>query len=106
MPTPSELKRVKDAANGPEYFVVHEVVECVSETEEGFGEEDLPRPVEVKVGLEHARKITQSAFDDVVQETMDEFEIDEASAIAEATKLLEMQGVCLVDIDIRIRRDR
>jgi hypothetical protein len=42
MPTPSQIAKAKRAESEDQYFVVHEVVECVSEGEEGYGEEDLP----------------------------------------------------------------
>ena len=47
MPTPKQLQKVyreqQLAAQGD--FLVHEVIECLSEGEDGFGEEDLqPHP--------------------------------------------------------------
>jgi len=64
MPTPSQIAKAKQAETEDLYFVVHEVVECVSEGEEGYGEEDLPE--ELRSPMMHssstgqpARRITQ-----------------------------------------------
>jgi hypothetical protein len=53
MPTPRQLEAVyrqqRLAAQGD--FVVHEVVECLSEGEEGFGEEDLQEEAQGEVSV-------------------------------------------------------
>jgi hypothetical protein len=63
MPTPSQIAKAKRAASEDPYFVVHEVVECVSEGEEGFGEEDLPEAQRTPTNLpgsgQTALRITQ-----------------------------------------------
>ena len=125
MPTPSQIAAVKKAASEDPFFIVHEVVECVSEGEEGFGEEDL-LPEKTKFakgaagstgGRAHAaseedgtssssgglsrRRITQRTFDDAVRENMDEFDMEIGDAIAGAISEFEMQGADLSGIDVR-----
>jgi len=46
-----------------------------------------------------AKRITQETFDEVVKENVEEFEMDEKEALAEAVKQFESQGVSLANID-------
>ena len=115
-------------------FVVHEVVELVDEGEEGFGQEDLllssdqqqqeavaRRDAEARTGVSSSsaaaaaaaaasspsqpkRVITQSTFDAVVRENIDELEMEEEEAIAEACAQFQMQGVSLDGIATGLRR--
>jgi hypothetical protein len=115
MPTPSQISAAKRAAAEDPYFTVHEVVDCVSEGEEGFGEEDLPeeqrsggakeqaarqhcpRGGDNKAGMQ--KRITQETFEAAVRENMDEFDMDFDAAIKAAKEEFLMQGVSLSSID-------
>jgi S-adenosylmethionine:tRNA-ribosyltransferase-isomerase (queuine synthetase) len=46
-----------------------------------------------------AKRITQETFDEVVKENVEEFEMDEKEAIAEAVKQFESQGVSLANVE-------
>jgi len=112
MPTPSQIKAMQRAAQEDKYFTVHEVVECVSEGEEGFGEEDIPEgsrsghPSAHRNGSERhgtdasTRRITQATFDAAVIENMDEFDMDMKSAITAAVREFELQGVDFTGVNV------
>ena len=114
MPTPSQLDHAKRRAEENPFFVVHEVVECVSEGEEDFGVEDLiplrtketvvdqkQASLDAKQRLKHSSTISQTTFDDAVRENIEEFGLCESEALIEAIKDFSIQGVSLDGIDTK-----
>mmetsp|Transcript_32055 Transcript_32055/g.65283 ORF Transcript_32055/g.65283 Transcript_32055/m.65283 type:complete len:120 (-) Transcript_32055:81-440(-) len=113
MPTPRQIAAVKRAAQEDPYFVVHEVVECVSEGEEGFGEEDLiGGSAQKSVTLMSAasstgdaksspgsRRISQETFNAAVYDNMEEFDMKFEDAIAEAVEEFRLQGASIDQVD-------
>lgn len=124
MPTRKELYLAKRqealAAEGD--FKVHEVIECVSSGEEGYGDEDLiqDRVTKAEAAKEKAnaiasraygvqsmgsqvkttsRTISQDTFDEAVRENQEEFESNLEEAIAETVTEFELIGVDLSSIN-------
>jgi hypothetical protein len=106
MPTPSQIEAAKRNAEQDPYFTVHEVVECVSEGEEGFGEEDLPEAQRSQnsVGNSH-KKISQETFNQAVLDNMEMFDLDVESSIKQTIEEFKIQGVSLEGINFDINID-
>lgn len=100
MPTPTQLAAAR-AGVLTDDFVVNEVIECVDEGEEGHGNEDLE---EKKASSQ--KRITQDAFDEAVREYIEDLEMDEDAAFAEARETFKLQGVCLDGLQIHPSRTR
>jgi hypothetical protein len=86
MPTPRQLERIyrEQALAAQGDFVVNEVVECVSEDEEGFGEEDI----------KESAKINEPVQTDIskTQDEDDEDDEEDTAAKLESMALHAKQG--------------
>ena len=53
-----------------------------------------------------SKRISQETFDEAVKENMEDFDMEEEEAVADAIKQFEMQGVDLSNIDKRVGRGK